>query len=167
MRLTLTLLLSLFGLAWALTPAGTVIRNQAEARVGGDRFLSNVVETRVQALCVPSVTPDGTIPSPGQEAQAPAGGFAYLAYRVANLGNAPFTLSLNLEGQDAGFSPALLRLFLDLNQNGQPDPGEPTVTTLELAPGEAQRVGVEVRLPGGASGAYYLNLKASCQDGQG
>lgn len=167
MRLALTLLLSLSSLAWALTPAGTVIRNQAEARVGGERYLSNVVETLVQALCVPSVTPDGAIPSPGQEARAPAGGFAYLVYRVANLGNAPFTLGLDYLDQDAGFRPEALRLFLDVNENGQPDPGEPTVAILDLAPGEAKRVGVEVRLPTPASGSYFFTLRAACADNQG
>ena len=167
MRRALPFLLSLLGLAWALTPAGTVIRNQAEAWVGGERYLSNVVETRVQALCVPSVAPDGTLTAPGQEAQAPAGGFAYLSYRVANLGNAPFTLSLDHVEQEAGFAPEALRLFLDLNENGRPDPGEPSLGALDLASGEARRVGVEVRLPSPASGSYFFNLRATCADGQG
>ncbi len=167
MRRTLPLLLSLLGLAWALTPAGTVIRNQAEARVGGERYLSNVVETLVQALCVPSVTPDGTLAAPGQEAQAPAGSFAYLSYRVANLGNAPFTLGLDHLDLDAGFRPEVLRLFLDENENGRPDPGETPVSSLFLSPGEVRRVGVEARLPSPASGFYFFTLRASCTDNQG
>ncbi|MFN4073851.1 MAG: hypothetical protein ACK4G4_10640 [Thermus sp.] len=61
-------LFSLLALAFAMTPAGTVIRNQAMALVEGERYLSNPVETVVRPLCLPSLTPNGTPASPGQEA---------------------------------------------------------------------------------------------------
>jgi uncharacterized repeat protein (TIGR01451 family) len=167
MRRVLPFLLSLLGLAWALTPAGTVIRNQAEAWVGGERHLSNPVITLVQGLCVPNVAPDGTISSPGQDLEASQGGVVYFAYRVANLGNTTSVLYLDYEQQDNGFLPDSLRLFLDINEDGRPDPGESSVPSLNLVPGEARRVGVEVRLPSGASGSYLFNLRASCTDDRG
>ncbi|MBI5813441.1 MAG: DUF11 domain-containing protein, partial [Meiothermus silvanus] len=82
-----TLFLVLFSLAWA-APAGTVIRNQAAATVEGQVYLSNPVETIVQAICVPVVSPSGTPASPAQRAVAPAGGTVYLPYRLQNAGNA-------------------------------------------------------------------------------
>ncbi|BAW02913.1 uncharacterized protein TTMY_2552 [Thermus thermophilus] len=70
MTFALPLLLSF---ALALTPAGTVIRNQAAAEASGERYLSNVAETRVQAVCRPLLSPDGTPEAPGLRASAAPG----------------------------------------------------------------------------------------------
>lgn len=118
-------LLFLLGAAWATTPAGTVIRNQASASVEGQNYLSNVVETVVQALCVPVVLPNGTPTSPAQRAVAPAGGLAYLAYRLQNAGNAPFDFSLTWAQAGGAWVPSQVRFFSTRTRTPAATPGSP------------------------------------------
>lgn len=161
-----TLFLVLFSLAWA-APAGTVIRNQAAATVEGQVYLSNPVETIVQAICVPVVSPSGTPASPAQRAVAPAGGTVYLPYRLQNAGNASFDFALSwAQAGGSSFSPSAVRFYLDVNQNGQRDPGEPPVNGLSLAAGQAVWLLLEVTLPNPASGDLFLSPIAACGSAQ-
>lgn len=82
-------------LVWA-TPAGTVIRNQAAAQVGGQTYLSNEVETLVQAVCIASITPSGSLLAPSQQAVISAGGLAYFSLRSAELPNPLLSQPVNL-----------------------------------------------------------------------
>ena len=159
-------LLFLLGAAWATTPAGTVIRNQASASVEGQNYLSNVVETVVQALCVPVVLPNGTPTSPAQRAVAPAGGLAYLAYRLQNAGNAPFDFSLTWAQAGGAWVPSQVRFFLDTDQNARRDPGEPEISGLRLEMGQTAGVVMEVTLPLTASGELPLTPVLSCNGAQ-
>lgn len=154
----------LFGLAWAQSPAGTVIRNQASATVGSEAYLSNVVETEILPLCAPSLTPNGTPTAPGQRAVAPAGGFAYFAYLLQNVGNAPFEFGLSWTQRPTSWTPAVA-LYHDVNANAQRDPGEPAIDRVTLAPGASARLVLEVRLPGDASGQLDLTPVAACPSG--
>ncbi|WP_337843840.1 hypothetical protein [Thermus sp.] len=156
-------LLPLLGLVLAMTPAGTVIRNQAQGWVGGGVYLSNPVETVVQALCMPLLSPDGTQATPGQRATVLPGGFAYLPYRLQNAGNAPFTFTLSV-ALSGDFTPAM-RLLLDRNGNGLPDPGEGEAASLTLAPGEGVDLVLEVQAPPGASGTTLVSPVATCPGG--
>ncbi|PZA08211.1 MULTISPECIES: DUF11 domain-containing protein [unclassified Meiothermus] len=166
MRFFSTLLLALAGLAWA-TPAGTVIRNQAVATVEGQVYLSNPVETLVQAICVPVVSPNGTPASPALRVVASAGGTAYLPYRLRNAGNASFDFSLSwAQAAASTFSPSAVRFYLDANQNAQRDPGEPVVNSLSLAPGQEVWLVLEVVLPSPASGDLFLSPIATCGSAQ-
>ena len=156
----------LLGVAWAATPAGTVIRNQASASVEGQNYLSNVVETVVQALCVPAVLPNGTPTSPAQRAVAPAGGLAYLAYRLQNAGNAPFDFSLSWAQAGSAWVPSQVRFFLDTDGNARRDPGEPEIRGLRLEMGQTAWVVMEVTLPLTASGELPLTPVLSCNGAQ-
>ena len=152
-----------FSLALA-APSGTVIRNQASAAVGGQTYLSNEVETVVQAVCVASVTPNGSVASPAQRAVIPAGGLAYFSYLVGNTGNDRFKLELSW-AQASGWTPSAVTFYLDTNGNGRRDSGEPVVASLTLNAGESQRVVLEVRAPLNVSGDTSVSPIATCPDG--
>ncbi len=155
--------LLLLGLAWAMTPAGTIIRNQAAAQVGNERYLSNVVETRVLPLCVPLLSPDGTPQAPGQRASGNPGGRVYLPYLLKNGGNASFSLGLSY-ALASPLGPSGVRFFHDLNENGQLDPGEPEAYAFTLEAGGQARLLMEVTLPQDL-GEIRLTPVATCPDG--
>ncbi len=159
-------LLWLLSLAWAQpTPAGTVIRNQAIGYVNGVPVaVSNPVETVVQAICVPAITPNGTPAAPAYVARAFAGETVYLAYRLANLGNAPFTLTLSWQQDGAPWTPGV-RFYQDQNGNGRLDAGEPALTQATLEPGQSFSLLLEVGIPLGAGGVLHISPTATCPDG--
>ncbi|MGC8875947.1 hypothetical protein [Thermus sp.] len=163
----LALLPFLLSLAFALTPAGTVIRNQAVALVAGERYLSNPVETVVQAVCRPLLFPDGTPTTPGLSLSAPPGGYAYLPYRLKNGGNAPFTFALSyaLHGTPP-WTPGWVRFYLDLNGNASLDPGEPEVGEVALGAGEERALILALSLPPTASGDLLITPVALCPSGE-
>lgn len=146
-------------------PAGTVIRNQASASVGNQVYLSNEVESVVQAVCVASLTPNGSAAAPAQRAVISPGGMAYFAYRLQNLGNARFDLGLSWSQTASSWVPSGVTLYQDVNGNGQRDPGELPVSTLSLEAGEAVGLVMEVRAPLAASGNALISPVASCPDG--
>lgn len=151
-------------LAWA-APAGTVIRNQAAAIVNGQIYLSNEVETRVQAVCVPAMTPNGSLASPGQRTTAPAGGTAYFSYRLQNSGNQSFLFNLSWLQNGASWTPSAVRFYLDTNANAQLDPGEPEVSSLSLDMGQEAHLILAVQTPPSASGELLISPVATCPDG--
>lgn len=151
-------------IAWA-TPAGTVIRNQAAAIVNGQVYLSNEVETLVQAVCVPAITPNGSLSSPGQRTTAPAGGTAYFSYRLQNSGNQSFLFSLSWLQNGASWTPSTVRFYLDTNANAQLDPGEPEVSSLRLDMDQEAHLILAVQTPSSASGELLISPVATCPDG--
>jgi len=160
----LTLLLSV---AFALTPAGTVIRNQAVAEASGERYLSNVAETRVQAVCRPLLFPDGTPEAPALRASAAPGGWVHLPYRLKNGGNAPYTFALShvLHGTSS-WVPEAVRFYLDVNANALSDPGEPEVSEVALGMGEEVALVLALKVPATASGSLFITPVATCPGGE-
>ncbi|MDM7324591.1 MAG: hypothetical protein P3W93_006340 [Thermus sp.] len=158
-------LVGLFTPAFAMTPAGTVIRNQAMALVGNERYLSNQVETVVRPLCLPSLTPNGTPANPGQEVAVTPGGYAYLPYVLTNAGNDTFTFSLGHTLASRDWDPDEVALFKDLNGDGLPDGPNP-ISQATLAMGETLRLVLRVKAPASASGSLLLSPVARCPDGQ-
>lgn len=160
----LTLLLSV---AFALTPAGTVIRNQAVAEASGERYLSNVAETRVQAVCRPLLFPDGTPEAPALRASAAPGGWVHLPYRLKNGGNAPYTFALShvLHGTSS-WVPEAVRFYLDVNANALSDPGEPEVSEVALGMGEEVALVLALKVPATASGSLFITPVATCPGGR-
>ncbi|WP_460414128.1 hypothetical protein [Thermus hydrothermalis] len=156
-------LLWLLSLAFALTPAGTVIRNQAVAWVGEERHLSNVAETVVRPLCLPQLSPDGTQESPGQVASISPGGYAYLPYVLTNGGNDRFTFGLGYALGPRDFDPEEVALFPDPNGDALPDGHPITEATLDM--GESLRLVVRVKAPLAATGSLLLSPIARCSDG--
>ena len=161
-------LLLLAQLAWALTPAGTAIENQASAVVAsGERYYSNIVQTVVRPVCVPALLPDGTPDDPGQVLPLGSGGFVTFAYILTNAGNDRFTFGLSTEVASASdWSPAEAKFYLDQNRDGAVNPGEPEVTQIALDPEEKAHLLLRVRAPAGARGNLLISAVAACPGGE-
>lgn len=159
-------LLWLLSIAFALTPAGTVIRNQAVAHAGGERYLSNEVEVLVRPLCVPLLSPDGTTALPGQEARVSPGGYAYLPFLLTNGGNDRFSLRLSHLLGPRDWNPEEVHLYPDRDGDALPDPGASPLGEVSLAMGESLRLVLGVKAPSGASGTLLVSPVASCPEGQ-
>ena len=155
----------LLALAFAMTPAGTVIRNQAVAWVGEERYLSNPAETVVRPLCVPSLSPDGTPAAPGQETRVSPGGYAYLPYVLTNGGNDRFTFRLSYALGPQDFAPEGVLFYPDADGNGLPDGPNP-ITEATLGMGESLRLALAVRVPAGAVGSLLITPVATCPGGE-
>ncbi|GIW33198.1 hypothetical protein [Meiothermus sp.] len=158
------LLVLWLSLAWA-TPAGTVIRNQALAIVNGQTYLSNEIETIIQAVCVPSLTPNGTSGAPAQSAVVSAGGWVYFAYLLRNSGNQSFTFDLGWAQDSAPWSPVGVKLYHDANGNAQLDAGEMELSQATLAPAQEIRLLLGLQTPLTAAGNLHIGPVATCPDG--
>jgi len=163
--------LLLAGLAHAQTPAGTVVTNVASAAfVGTDGSArttpSNAVQSDVTAVCGLTITPDGTLASPGHAVLARPGetvSLPYLFTSAANL-SADFDLEALLDPASA-LAPASVAIHLDLNGNGVLDPGEPAVTELTgVAPGTTVPLLLVVTLADDASAAgdVFIDVVGRC-----
>lgn len=141
-------MLALSGAAWALTPAGTEIRNQSVATYedseGNDyTTTSNEVITVVEEVYSFEITPNktGGTAAPGNfdgtqalEQYAAPGNTVYYSYYLTNTGNAPDTYQLSrLNGTNAthdDIDPVAdtSTIYFDANGNGQVDPGDTLLT---------------------------------------
>ncbi|QFP75468.1 isopeptide-forming domain-containing fimbrial protein [Deinococcus sp. AJ005] len=159
-----------FAGAQTLTPAGTVITNQAQAEflspTTGQPTVSksNVVQTTVSALCALSVTPDGTVAQPGQSAALLPGEQATFVYKVVNAGNATSTFGVSARTEAGGTSAPGLKLVRDLNGNGKADANEPEISSVTL---DADRsADVLLLVDAVTAGDAFVNLVAGCAGGQ-
>ncbi|HOG50975.1 MAG TPA: hypothetical protein PKY10_10320, partial [Lentisphaeria bacterium] len=131
--------------AWALTPAGTEIRNQSvatykDANAQPQVSTSNEVINIVDKLYGLEITPDyddgnGT-EAPFQYTGDPAltqttapGNVAYYHYYLKNTGNTPDTYNLTTQFQPAApaaniIVPTGVEVYYDANGNGQVDAGD-------------------------------------------
>jgi uncharacterized repeat protein (TIGR01451 family) len=133
------------GTALALTPAGTVIGNQATATYQdsvGNQFTaqSNLFSVTVSQVAGLSLTPSAQsrASAPGNQVQFP--------HTVKNTGNASdtFTLGTATGGVVTLTSVAVIR---DDNGDGMVNPGEPTITSVVLAMDQSQMVVVRGIIP--------------------
>ena len=62
----------------------------------------------------------------------------YNVYRVRNNSLWPVNLELKVAINEAGSGTEPLRVYIDENDNGWPDPHEPAVTSISLGSGEAR-----------------------------
>jgi len=147
-------------------PAGSIIQNQAVADIAGDIYLSNVVETVVLPFCEPSLLPNGTPTDPAQRVAIGIGGRAVLPYTLSNAGNKDFDFSLSWQLSNASDWVAKEAvIYLDANQNGSLDPGEPKIQTVNLEANETVYLLLVVRAPANALGSLYITPTATCPDG--
>jgi uncharacterized repeat protein (TIGR01451 family) len=160
----LLVLLTCFSLALA-APAGTAIRNQAEAIVGDQSYWSNVVETLVQPQCVPLLSPQGSPALPAMQVGALPGGFAYLSYQLKNSGNATFDFDLGWKLGQSDLAPLAVAIYHDVNRNAQRDPGEVPINRVSLSEEEEIYLVLEVRLNPTGTGNLFLTPTATCADG--
>ncbi len=163
----LSILLIFFHSALALTPAGTLIRNQASASFQGETYLSNEVGTKVRALCVPQLGPNGSVAKPGQQVTSRQGEFIYLSYLMQNVGNASFDFRLGwAQDVSSSWTPETVRFFADTNANGQLDEAEPVLKSLNLARNKSQPLIMELKLPPDALGQSYITPTLQCSTGE-
>lgn len=174
----LSLLLVLWlGLAIAQTPAGTSIQNQASATYIDSAnqprsTTSNLVVTVVQQVYSFTITPNSThsgspateanLTAPGQIRTALPGAPVYLAYTVSNTGNGSDAILLSpAQGIADNFDLTGVSIVRDINCNGQPDSGEPTVTSVTLAQGASACIVVQGTVPASATNGQFGNLNLS------
>ena len=153
------------GVAWAMTPAGTVIGNSATATYY-DEFnneyttQSNIVQTVVQEVCFVDVLPDAGVTKQGVALQE-----VYMPFEVSNVGNGQNTFNLTIVNLGGAGTPALVvgdyKIYEDANQNGVVDAAENTVITdITLNMNETGAVIVVASLPAGAANDYTFQLQA-------
>jgi len=163
-----------FSLALAQTPAGTSIQNQASATYIDSAnqprsTTSNLVVTVVQQVYSFTITPNSThsgspatennLTTPGQTRTALPGAPAYLSYRVSNTGNGTDTIGLSVvQGTLDDFDLASVSIVRDDNCNGQPDSGEPAVTSVTLAQGASACVVVQGTIPASTANNKKANV---------
>lgn len=138
------------GLVHAVTPAGTVIKNQASASYrdasGVIRYTtSNIVETLIQQVAAVQLTQDQSRP-------VVAGRQIFLSHTVTNAGNGRDRFNLSIQNQLADdFDLTGLVIYQDSDQDGQPDVFAPITTTPELAMQESWSFVVAAQVPAGTS----------------
>jgi uncharacterized repeat protein (TIGR01451 family) len=156
--------------AQSMTPAGTVITNQAQAEFLSpvtnqpNVSVSNVVQTTVSAVCAVSVSPDGTVAQPGQSASLLPGEAATFVYRMVNAGNAPFSFGVTSRTEAGGSALSGLKVVRDLNGNGKADANEPEISSVTLDADQSAEVLLLVDAV--AAGDAFVNLVAGCAGGQ-
>ncbi|NLF62497.1 MAG: hypothetical protein GX574_15260, partial [Lentisphaerae bacterium] len=133
--------------AWALTPAGTEIRNQSvatykDANAQPQISTSNEVINIVDKVYGLEITPnkEGGTEGPFNYTNTPAlsqttapGNVAYFHYQLKNTGNTPDTFKLTAAFQDAGIDNSIVpngvEVYYDANGNGQVDAGDILLAT--------------------------------------
>lgn len=158
-------------MAHAQTSAGTVVTNVASAAfVGSDGSArttpSNPVQSDVTAVCGLTITPDGTLASPGHAVAARPGETIALPYLLRSTANvsADFELVTLLDPASA-LSPASVVLYRDLSGNGHLDPDDPVVGRLVgVAPGTAVPLLLAVTLADDDSvaGDVFIDVVGRC-----
>ena len=153
------------------TPAGTAIPNIASGSYTdstGQTVLitSNQAVITVASVCGVSVLPHGSSSNPGQTARIIPGGSTYLSYSISNTGNNDFIFNLNPTLEPGStFTPSNLSIFLDANNDSQPDGA--AITSLNLKLDSSSRVLVRVDAPSPLEGDLVanVNLIAACPGG--
>lgn len=168
--------------ARALTPAGTEIRNQSVATYTDalgrpQTSTSNEVITTVSPVYALEILPD-TVPgltAPGVFTEAPAltqsaaaGNTVYYSYTLRNLGNAPDTFDLQYFVNAGETAPSSVRIYQDVNGDGQVDPGDRLLNdnvagwgatpTFEVPAGAVINLLVAVGVPAGADDGDLIEV---------
>ena len=160
------LMLLLLGGAFAAgTPAGTEIKNRAEATYTDPNGLkqttsSDELVTTVLPVYDFLIAPDGDNPdAPGQTTNAAPGSAAQFFYTVINQGNIIDTISLSFDqAGDDDFDLENVRIYLDENGNRTLDPDDPRITELELEPNKSAQLIVVGTVPESAAPGAFANL---------
>jgi uncharacterized repeat protein (TIGR01451 family) len=154
------------GQAWALTDAGTDIKNKATVTyedVNGNEYSAQSNEAVVTVAEVYA----GTLESDGNKSGAP-GETVYFSHTLKNTGNA--TDVFTLDGLDVPDGAAgSYQVFIDANGNGQPDAGENAATSVTVDAGDQVELILAVPVPSGtAAGATIdgtLRVRSTRGDG--
>ena len=152
---------------FALTPADTIINNQATATYRDSQNISrdvssNTVETVIQQVAGLTLTVD-------QDKPAAPGATVDFPHLITNTGNGADRYTLTALDQsadpDVDYAFGSIQIFADQDANGLPDSAAPITQTGSLAPGESYAVVVRVTVPGSAavSDLGRLQLNAASQ----
>ncbi len=161
---SLFFLLLLGGAFAAGTPAGTEIKNRAEATyINPDGNVQTVASDEVVTTVLPVydfvILPNGASPdAPGQTVTAVAGSAAQFFYTVTNQGNITDTITLTLAQAGDDFNLSNVRIYLDEDGNGVLDAGEPLVTEVQLGAGESAQLIVIGTVPEGTVSGATANV---------
>lgn len=165
-RLLLWLLVSA-SCVLALTPAGTVIRNQASAKVDDETYLSNEVDTVVRAICIPDINPNGTPSNPAHVVTGTQNQTVYLPYTLNNAGNSNFSFDLSwAEDASSSWSASSVDIYHDSNNNARLDSGETLISDALLESEASIGLIMAVTLPLSATGTSFVSPVASCATGE-
>ncbi|MED5238409.1 MAG: hypothetical protein VX379_02415 [Pseudomonadota bacterium] len=152
------------GQAWALTEAGTDIKNKATVTYEDANGNSYSAQSNEAVVTVAEVYA-GTLRNDGNKAGAP-GETVYFSHSLKNTGNARDTFVLS--GRDGGATGAVTYdVYLDANGNGQPDAGENIVTQVDLDPDQQVELILAVPVPSGTAAGTTIDATLLAQSTQG
>ncbi|KZZ26427.1 hypothetical protein A3754_11185 [Alcanivorax sp. HI0083] len=138
------------GQAWALTDAGTDIKNKATVTYEDANGNSYSAQSNEAVVTVAEVYA-GTLENDGKKSGAP-GETVYFSHTLKNTGNATDTFTL--DGLNGAGAAGSYQVFIDANGNGQPDAGESAATSVSVDAGDQVELILAVPVPSGtAAGA--------------
>lgn len=154
------------GSAFATTPSGSTIINQATVSADDADVFSNAVSTTITGVCLPDLTPDGDLSRPGQVFETLPGGKVVVPLTLQNLGNEAGTFTLNWMQVNPTWTPENVKFFRDVNGNGEQDSLDVEQTRHDLNANDALKLLMVFTVPKNASGNTYFNPTASCETGE-
>ncbi|GEM49409.1 isopeptide-forming domain-containing fimbrial protein [Deinococcus cellulosilyticus] len=164
-RLLSAVSLLTLGSAFAITPAGSTLTNQALVEGGGETTLSNAVNTIITALCRPALTPDGDLAKPAQVFEVLPGSKVVVPLTLKNTGNENSSFALSWTQFNPSWTPENVKFYLDANGNGQLDSADLEQNSHDVKMNDAVRLLMTFTVPVKASGDTFLDPTASCADG--
>ena len=137
------------GAAYAVTPAGTLIRNQASASytdAEGRRVTvqSNLVETLVEQVAGLELTSD-------QQLRGDAGSAILISHRILNTGNGDDSYSLQVQNTGGNINLSGLTIFADADGDGIPDSSTPITSTPVVAADQDYFIVISGDIPASAN----------------
>lgn len=153
--------------AFAITPSGSTLTNQAIVTSDDDTTtLSNAVNTTITGICRPHLTPDGDLAQPGQVFQSIPGGKVVVPLTLQNAGNQRSTFTLSWAQINPSWTPGDVQFYLDVNGNGQLDSQDIEQNSHDLQMNDAVKLLMTFTVPAKASGDTHFNPTASCSSGE-
>jgi len=153
------------GQAWALTDAGTDIKNKATVTYEDANGNSYSAQSNEAVVTVAEVYA-GTLENDGNKSGAP-GETVYFSHTLKNTGNATDTFTL--DGLNGAGAAGSYQVFIDANGNGQPDAGESAAMSVSVDAGDQVELILAVPVPSGtAAGATIdgtLRVRSTRGDG--
>ncbi|MCK5895319.1 MAG: hypothetical protein KAG20_00865 [Cocleimonas sp.] len=154
------------GIAHAAAPlAGTEIKNLATVTYedeNGNKYSAQSNEAII------TVAPQyrATLENDKVLTAAP-GSTVYFPHTLENIGNSEDTYDLTTIATSAGVSVnAGVKIFKDINSNGQPDAGEPEITKLTLAAGKTGSIIISYVIPATAVDGDVTDIKLTATSTQ-
>ncbi|MEL6662245.1 MAG: hypothetical protein AAFR33_04505 [Pseudomonadota bacterium] len=152
-------LVGAFGIAAAATPAGTVIRNQAQATYFDPAKDRSYEVTSSIATVQVSLTANFELLTETQRLASPME-LVQLPHLLRNTGNQADRYRLETSALDGIALPDSIAIIHDLNENGVADTNEPRLSQTDtLLPGQAIAIVVTARVPDTALPAAQFALR--------